>query len=260
MLLQEGFVPSTFHCAMPYRSQQEPLSLEALQQWLQRHNAPPPTELVSLEMVGSPGAFLGLVHPGYLKGVSAVEVSTGTTCPVPSSATPACPVKPARRRRPKCMAEAGTWHLAWAAHPKGLPQGVLMLSCVHFIPSQACRESCCAHLSTGHAWLQAEAVVTPHPEGTEARKRHTFVLRRGLTGRAGGLSLESLERPGSFLATHVPMDRLTAFGDSCHTATASDCAKGGHSPTELFAYLYNAVERMHACPYAFKHSSSCWSL
>lgn len=121
-------------------SQQEALSLDVLQQWLQRHDAPPPAELVSLEMVGSPGAFLGLVHPGF-----------------------------------------------WTAGD-----------------------------------VQAEAVVTSHPEGTEARERHTFVLRCGLTGRAGGLSLESAEAPGSFLATHVPIDQHP----SCNGVSASSCAKG----------------------------------
>lgn len=55
--------------------------------------------------------------------------------------------------------------------------------------------------------LQAQAVMTSSPaDNSMARRKHSFLLRRGLSSRADGFSLESVYLPGTFLVSGVPAE------------------------------------------------------
>ena len=55
--------------------------------------------------------------------------------------------------------------------------------------------------------LQAQAVMTSSPaDNSMARRKHTFLLRRGLSSHADGFSLESVYLPGTFLVSGVPAE------------------------------------------------------
>jgi hypothetical protein len=48
-------------------------------------------------------------------------------------------------------------------------------------------------------------MMTSNPCQTNmARRQHSFLLRRGLSSRADGFSLESVYSPGKFLVSGVP--------------------------------------------------------
>jgi Alpha-L-arabinofuranosidase B (ABFB) domain len=58
---------------------------------------------------------------------------------------------------------------------------------------------------SSHRHVQAQAVMTPNPaDNSMARRKHSFLLRRGLSSRADGFSLESVYMPGTFLVSGVP--------------------------------------------------------
>lgn len=60
-------------------------------------------------------------------------------------------------------------------------------------------------------------MLTHHPAGKQARTTHTFLLKRGLSGEPGTLSLEMASRPGTYLATYVPKDIWSheCYGGAC---------------------------------------------
>jgi hypothetical protein len=68
--------------------------------------------------------------------------------------------------------------------------------------------------------VQAQAVVTPNPNYKDKdHRKHTFLLRRGLSVQENGFSLESAYSPGKFLVSGIPAGR------QCF-ASEGDCASG----------------------------------